>query len=477
KGKVNLIIQDCNFSNNSAEYGGAVFGENIQIANSTFTNNSVSGSYATGGAVYGHDIQIANSTFSNNSVSGSYAKGGAVFGYNLEIANSTFSNNSANSGGAVSGGNLEIENSIFSNNFANSGGAIYAIDDIMVITNSIFAKNRSFGNGGAVYIGGGKITNSLFIENNSSKSGGAIFSEYGTKITNSIFTQNISENNISIDAPSLSLIYNYLDINRAKNISTNYHNIQPQEGDILFDENFSLPANSVLIDKGVEIDTGTLTYLYAVDNSMPPFDMECNERVVNGKMDIGPIEFGGREGNSCNGNSSNVVKNSDVVIPIHQGWNLVAVDINLSDIPNDIFIIWTYSDGNWSAYSPHEEFTQAISDSGFPIISKPLNSNQGTWFLSNSNFNLIYTKPLQHESNFSTPEIPTISAPNIGWNLLGTATTIPTNIVKCENGEVQIIWRYIDNSWLFYEPDIDPSTLENTFQAIKANDGFWVKCK
>ncbi|HIO70296.1 MAG TPA: hypothetical protein EYG60_00005, partial [Campylobacterales bacterium] len=59
--KGNLIIQDCNFTNNSASGnwngdGGAVYGgddSNITIANSTFTNNSASGYEARGGAVSG----------------------------------------------------------------------------------------------------------------------------------------------------------------------------------------------------------------------------------------------------------------------------------------------------------------------------------------------------------------------------------------------------------------------------------------
>jgi len=364
----------------------------------------------------------------------------------------------------------------------------------------------------------------------------------------------------SNDDKLLTTFSNYIDLNNIEGeIDYNSSNIQPQEGDILFDENFSLPSNSVLIDKGKKIDSGALQYIFG-DISIPS-DFECNERVVNDNIDLGAIEFGGREGNYCDSNYSyldsnftsrdfnlNIVNdinltltcpdgwnldenrsvcvrddlnvsytitptidmssvtricaegwhfdenrstcvrdilseiyetygNTDIVeIPIHQGWNLVAVDIDLSKIPGDVSIIWTYSDGNWSAYSPNGQYTQAISDSGFPTISKPLSSNNGTWFLSSRDFNLIYPKPTFDE-NITSPTPPNLTAKNRGWNLMGTPRQLPAELIQCKEGNISVIWKYFDGEWLLYAPNINPSLYQLMFNTILPNEGFWVKCK
>ena len=115
----NIIIEDCNFTNNHAYFGSVNLIDNNEtlISRCIFFNNSAD----SGGAVNGN---LVNHT---------------------RIINSRFFNNSAEYGGAISltGNNFTVDNSIFENNFADHGAAIYCPDEDILMSNSKFLNNKA----------------------------------------------------------------------------------------------------------------------------------------------------------------------------------------------------------------------------------------------------------------------------------------------------------------------------------------------
>lgn len=129
---------------------------NIRIVN--FAKHGTSGfvSDINGGAVYVADLGslvIDHCEFANN-----HAKdGGAIYSDGiLVIRNSIFAKNSADSGGGAietKGGKCDIQSSVFENNNAQTGGAIYAGSNGAIITNNLFTKNEAGKSGGAIHNG------------------------------------------------------------------------------------------------------------------------------------------------------------------------------------------------------------------------------------------------------------------------------------------------------------------------------------
>ena len=142
-------VKNCNFLNNSAQKGGAIFNqETVTILNCNFKDNNASEGY--GGAISSQSGKalIYNSNFIGNNAS---EWGGAIFTFDsdIEIDNSHFIENSAVAGGAISAPSNRkalINNSDFSQNTAlRFGGAIVVIgefgDSEITVENSIFAQN------------------------------------------------------------------------------------------------------------------------------------------------------------------------------------------------------------------------------------------------------------------------------------------------------------------------------------------------
>jgi hypothetical protein len=169
--------------------------------------------------------------------------------------------------------------------------------------------------------------------------------------------------------------------------------------------------------------------------------------------------------------NSPLFEKSDFV-HIKNGWNLVALDINLSEISSDISIIWQFENEIWSAFSPNGEYSSAISSQGISTISENLKSENGTWVLSGKEL------VLQKEPKIATeisPIFPNLDG-NLGWSLLGTNENIPAQAVSCDQGEVQRVWKF-DGNWKLFVEGVDISRYPNMFDTIFANEGFWVKCK
>ena len=503
-----LAVQKSIFFQNSSDKGGAVFSvSDLNITGSTFTENSAK-SY--GGAVLSESywgVEVSDSVFAKNRAE---KDGGAVFGLGgLGVSTSYFTGNSAINGGAIFGGNsvydtnISISNSIFSQNLAYlNGGAVYSKSEIVAVSSN-FVNNDGFGNGGAIY----------------SKSDIKMaYSVVATQDWTDTNSSNTSVSAIYLDVPEVNgtvennlsetvFFSNYLDVNSSVVVAGGFNindtnitseaNIIPMPGELLFDENFSLiDGNSSLVDMGTDI--GSADNWEVVQNAFGDYpnngylvtDFNCNSRVDNNIsiIDIGAIEYGWSE-NNCSFDKilsasqttppptvpgSQTEATEEVSIHLNQGWNLISADINLSEIPTDIAIVWTYSDGNWSAFSPNPDNAQAIEDEGIPTITQPLTSNTGVWFLSLTDFDLTYQKPA---NPMDAPTIPNVTAQNVGWNLLGTDKELTAGLVECRLGEVGLMWKFSDGKWWLNSPDVEQYIYPYLFNTIKPNEGFWVLCK
>ena len=134
----NLTIQNCNFKNNSATSGGAIYSgttANLDIYYSTFEDNVVTDS---GGAVFSYSyVGIYDSTFLRNRGTGTSSTGGSIYingnsnKYSVLNRNIFKDTSVARQGGALYLSYVNVTNCIFENasttdtGSSNGGGAIY----------------------------------------------------------------------------------------------------------------------------------------------------------------------------------------------------------------------------------------------------------------------------------------------------------------------------------------------------------------
>ena len=163
------------YTNNSADYGGAIFvsSGNINSTNDHYTNNSA----VLGGAIYSYsgNINSTNDHYTNNSAG---YKGGAisVTSGNITSTNDHYTNNSAGYGGAIYvliSGNINSTNDQYINNSADRGGAIYdASGDDTKLSGANFEHNSAgegaviYKNGGVLVIGQSNITDNFASSKN-----------------------------------------------------------------------------------------------------------------------------------------------------------------------------------------------------------------------------------------------------------------------------------------------------------------------
>ena len=205
----NLTVIDSNFTDNNAnQNGGAIYvftNSTLTIYNSNFTGNNAT---LNGGAIYGSsdvNIHINKTVLSENTA----RYGGAIFGGRINISNSSLVGNNASVGGAISNNNsvIYLNDTLFENNTANmnivllGGGAIFMNNTLLNIDYSSFKNNKvknitqSSNYGGAILIDSNStifVSNSNFTLNNATSYGGAIYAKQLTNYTiiNSNFTQN-----------------------------------------------------------------------------------------------------------------------------------------------------------------------------------------------------------------------------------------------------------------------------------------------
>ena len=201
----NGTITNCNFANNTALKGGAVYASEVVIRNSNFNNNLGTNATGTvyGGAVYvENDGVIEDSNFTNNYVMvysywGRLFNGGAIFFNGTgTVANCNFINNSARNGGAVYFENKSkmdtgiINNCIFINNTCESyGGAVYFANTGTVESSIFEGNNANYIAGAICSFGKSRFNNCIFKGNEAPSSAGAIYSLDDTIIENCSFNE------------------------------------------------------------------------------------------------------------------------------------------------------------------------------------------------------------------------------------------------------------------------------------------------
>ena len=193
-------------NNKASDAGGAMYvsGNSINEYN-TFTNNRAN----YGGAVYANgQITSSGSNFSNNIA---YINGGAMFvsgSYASATTGNNFLNNRAKSGGggAIYTSNSWLSFTSYDSTFVNNvgysgGGALYMIGYQVSLTviGSVFVNNLITGpdgNGGAVNVADANallitLNASVFVNNSvTNGSGGAVYTKHALSITNTIFGHN-----------------------------------------------------------------------------------------------------------------------------------------------------------------------------------------------------------------------------------------------------------------------------------------------
>lgn len=235
-----LTLTNVNFTNNSADWAGAVeVRGTVNITGGSFTGNT---SNDGGGAIYlatlenkGHKLTIDGTTFTNNGTVGTDVDGGGAIGSfsDLVLRNATFTGNyfgvenvntTADGGGAIMMGSVStnlIENTTFTDNTSKLWGGAISMrdvnkgnnDDATLDMNNVTFTHNTAVYGGAIYNtfhndanddGYVSVNGATFNNNIATNNGGAIYnSAAGTtdtvggvmQLNNSTFTGNTAGGN------------------------------------------------------------------------------------------------------------------------------------------------------------------------------------------------------------------------------------------------------------------------------------------
>jgi hypothetical protein len=175
-----VTLSDCVVRANSAGYGGGISasGGTTDIVGSSIEANTAASSSGGGIHAYG-TLRIVDSTLKGNESAWS---GGAVYGSNLTLTDSTVKDNAAIYGGGIYGPRAAIVDSTIKGNAAVLyGGGTYVYRELS-ISGSVIKDNAVIaGYGGGVYngsrMGVTTIADSI-IKGNSAYQGGGIYSRY-----------------------------------------------------------------------------------------------------------------------------------------------------------------------------------------------------------------------------------------------------------------------------------------------------------
>ena len=340
-----VIISDCYFSKNRAEFGGAIhvsyYSEPI-IKNCTFFQNV--GNYF-GGAIscrfFGSKPVIQNNIFSENIA----VKGGAIACEStntspnnyIKITDNTITNNFAKDNSTIRnptfgagiyfyGSDAIVERNLIKGNISDhKGGGILVENSDVLIRNNIIEANKSNRIGAGIKCyprTEGEISNNLIINNISQTSGaGLVIDETEMKIVNNTISGNISENGgagaiMTYNSPQTSFWNNIVWNNKQSidrqiyvgggiygNIIFDFCNIEDGEngftvdstyitfeyGDSNINENPQFSNNSYTLQSSSPcIDSG----LNDIEDYIHPiFDLSGNNRIHNNIVDMGCYEI------------------------------------------------------------------------------------------------------------------------------------------------------------------------------------------
>lgn len=167
-----LILENVNVIANPTSGNLITNNGKLTVSKSKFANNTCGDVIKSSG---NYDITITDSTFDNNTVTGSSSDYGIVYissgKGNLIVENSKFTNNVARQGVLIGSSDtvIDVKGSDFINNTntVSYGGAIRA-SSTLTVTESNFINNKALRDGGAIYVGfrgDATVTKSVFINN------------------------------------------------------------------------------------------------------------------------------------------------------------------------------------------------------------------------------------------------------------------------------------------------------------------------
>ncbi|MEE0934409.1 MAG: Ig-like domain repeat protein [Methanobrevibacter sp.] len=171
-----------------------VSASDVTIKNLTIINANHDG---VGGAIYFTSSATSGTVTNCNFVDNTAGYGGAVWIYSGTVSNCNFTGNTAGyGGGAVCFWDQgTVSNCNFTGNTATGdGGAVYFLDQ-GTVSNCNFTGNTATGDGGAINMDSGTVSNCNFVDNKAtgdySYGGGAVYFAYGSgNVINCNFTGN-----------------------------------------------------------------------------------------------------------------------------------------------------------------------------------------------------------------------------------------------------------------------------------------------
>ncbi|NEU83078.1 DUF4347 domain-containing protein [Nostoc sp. UIC 10630] len=320
-------------SGNKGTVGGIFNKGNLSLTNSTVSNNS--GSSFGGGIFNKGNLSITKSIVSGNSASISYSSafGGGIFNIGtLSIIGSTISGNGAFAsglnrggpdpypsygGGIFNSGSVSLSNTTISGNSALSGGGI-SNSGILNITSSTVSGNKaSGGNGGGISSSGILNLNSTTITNNTAEdlynwgggTGGGVSGGGTINVGNTIIAGNFNNRNLYGGDINPDVSGDFID--DGNNL------IGDNTGSTGFTSSSSIVGNSTNpIDPKFSPlqNNGGTTLTHALFEDSPAINAGNNalipagiitdqrgmgfDRISEGKVDIGALEFNGLIGTS-----------------------------------------------------------------------------------------------------------------------------------------------------------------------------------
>jgi CSLREA domain-containing protein len=241
----NLTVKDSVFSNNKADFGGAISSSgHVNIIGSTFSNNSGLGVSNPSGAIDATSLDVTNSTISNNRDRG-------ILAGTLNITNSTVSDNNTSN--------------------TNEGTSNFATE---ILTR-----------GGTV-----NITSSIVTGNSQDNNGSDKFTDLGGEFIS-------GGNNLIAEGDGANGLFNG---ENGDLVGTTDNPIDPNLGEL--QDNGGATQTQELLAESLAIDTGSNPDSLATDQRGEGFN-----RTVGNGTDIGAFEVQADGNNGGGGNSSDLV--------------------------------------------------------------------------------------------------------------------------------------------------------------------------
>ncbi|MDO5309504.1 MAG: choice-of-anchor Q domain-containing protein [Planctomycetia bacterium] len=225
------------------------------------------------------DVEIRGMTLANGSATGDNQNGGAMI---------------------IEGGSVSLLDCVVTGNTAErNGGAVYQTDGVFFAVDSLFYDNNAGstrGYGGAICVLGGQsyIYNSTIASNGAGVYGGVFSSDGLVVLANSIVAQNRGAQNVDVFATNLEATSNLI------GVMDSWRSVAGFNGNIVgapltpVDPLFTDVANGdfTLASGSLAINAGVNSYAYGPDGVRLKFDLNSNERIIGGVVDMGAFESG-----------------------------------------------------------------------------------------------------------------------------------------------------------------------------------------